>query len=529
MTGADRIALLRAHLPPDVVEVDAATLRLYASDIFWLAKAPPIAVLSPRNEAELCATMRAASAAGVSANPRGAGMSYTKGYVPDDEATVIVDLRRMDRVLEVNVEDGYAHVEAGCTWAALHKALAGTDWILGAAGPFSGLLTTIGGAASQNSAGFGASRWGTVGDSVIGLTLVLPDGTLVRTGAAARRASRPFSRTNGPDLTGLFLGDNGAFGIKATVALRLRRRPPHVGFAAYGLPSLGVLAQVQCELARREVVTSGYGFDQLKADLATRGLNTAEGARLLLELSRSQDGIVAGVWQATRVAATGTSFLREHPFTLHLIADGLSRAEVDAKLEIIKGICSDRGCAEIPTTVPRLLHARPFGPLRGMLGPDGERWVPVHALFPLSDAQRAVARWEALRATWQERLDRLGIMVSLLTMTVGLEFFLEPAFYWRDELLPIHAEALGAKTVASWASRSAAPEARDAVASLRRETQELFAGLGGISWQVARDYPFRNQLHDGSWELLARLKAAIDPANRVNPGVLGLERPDGRA
>ena len=77
-------------------------------------------------------------------------------------------------------------------------------------------------------------------------------------------------------------------------------------------------------------------------------------------------------------------------------------------------------------------------------------------------------------------------------------------------------------------SRPAAPETRDAVASLRRETQELFAGLGGISWQVARDYPFRNQLHDGSWELLARLKAAIDPANRVNPGVLGFERPRGR-
>lgn len=66
--------------------------------------------------------------------------------------------------------------------------------------------------------------------------------------------------------------------------------------------------------------------------------------------------------------------------------------------------------------------------------------------------------------------------------------------------------------------------AREAVARLRRETQELYAGLGGVSWQTARDYPFTDLLKPETRALLAALKQAVDPRGLMNPGSLGLAR-----
>ena len=94
-------------------------------------------------------------------------------------------------------------------------------------GPLSGVNATIGGALSQNSAFFGSALHGTVADSVLGVTVVLANGEIVTTGSGARNGAAPFTRHGGPDLTGIFLGDNGAFGVKVAATLRLLPRPQH--------------------------------------------------------------------------------------------------------------------------------------------------------------------------------------------------------------------------------------------------------------------------------------------------------------
>jgi D-lactate dehydrogenase (cytochrome) len=168
------------------------------------------------------------------------------------------------------------------------------------------------------------------------------------------------------------------------------------------------------------------------------------------------------------------------------------------------------------------MRAKPFGPVRGMLGLNGERWVPIHAVFSLTSAQKVVAANDAYFSSRRAFMQEHGIVYSVMTMTVGSEFFIEPAFYWLDEITPLHAKSVGEDVVRPWMDRPANVKARQAVVELRRGTQELYASLGGASWQVARDYPFQSVLEPQGWALLEALKAAVDPKGLMNPGSLGL-------
>ena len=103
---------------------DDATVELHSQDIFTAASQRVVLIVAPGSLAELSATVAAVTAAGFTLAPRGAGMSYTSGYLPVDDHTVSLDMRRLDRVLSVDPVDMTVTVEAGCTWVALNAAVA---------------------------------------------------------------------------------------------------------------------------------------------------------------------------------------------------------------------------------------------------------------------------------------------------------------------------------------------------------------------------------------------------------------------
>ena len=506
------------------VEADAATRDFYANDIFWQPGIRPLAVVFPATAEEASTAVRIATENGIAIVPRGGGMSYTKGYLPAVEDAIIIDSRDLDRVLEINSDDLYVTVEAGCTWARLNEALEGTGLRTGYWGPLSGINATVGGALSQNSAFFGSTLNATVAESVIGVTAVLADGSVVTTGAGGRHGAKPFTREGGPDLTGLFLGDTGAIGFKTSATLRLWPRPEAVGFLSFGFKTLVGMAGAQVALARQRLVSEGFGIDKTKASHSASVNRISDGLKVLGSVAASGKTVLGGIKDAAALAAGGTSFLKHHEFTLHLVLEARNEEELAVSMAMARTICSEAG-TELEASVPRVMRSKPFGPVRGMLGLDGERWVPIHAVFAMGDWRKVVEANDAFFAEKKPFMDEHGIVYSVMCLTVGTEFFIEPAFYWHDEITPLHVRSVGEDVVRPWLDRPANTAARQAVAELRDATQDLYISLGGVNWQVARDYPFRSVLNASTWALLSGVKQAVDPKGLMNPGSLGLATP----
>ena len=239
---------------------DEHSVTLYAQDVHTKGL-PALAVVQPAGTRELADAVNAVVRAGHAVIARGGGMSYTSGYVPREEGSVIVDTRRMDQVLEINAEDMYVTVQCGCTWHDLHNALAGTGLRTPYWGTLSGIRATVGGGLSQNSIFWGSARYGTAADSVIGMEVVLADGRIVRTGAGAQRNASPFFRHFGPDLTGLFTCDNGAFGFKATATLRLIPECAARSFASFDFADEGAIVKAMSDIGRANVAAECFAFD----------------------------------------------------------------------------------------------------------------------------------------------------------------------------------------------------------------------------------------------------------------------------
>jgi D-lactate dehydrogenase (cytochrome) len=521
VTAGSLLEALKSELGAASVRDDDASRSYYANDIFWQPGILPLAIVTPTTAAQAASAIRHITASGLAVVPRGGGMSYSKGTLPNRPGAIVMDARGLSRVLEVNTADLYVTAEAGCTWEAVNAALEGSGLRTPYWGPLSGVNATVGGALSQNSAFFGSALNGTVAESVLGVTVALANGDVVTTGSAGRVDTKPFTREGGPDLTGLFLGDNGAMGFKLAATIRLVPRPPAIGFLSFGFPSMAAMAEAQVAMARTRLVSEGFGIDRTKAEHSASVNRISEGLQILGNVAAAGRSLISGVKDALSVAAAGTDFLKRHAFTLHLVVERNDDADLATALATLRGIGARFG-SEIDNAVPKVMRSRPFSPVRGMLGRDGERWVPIHAVFPLGEAGRVVAANDAYFAERQGFMREHGIVYSVMSMTTGNEFFLEPAFYWQDEITELHATSLGEDVVRPWRNRPANPTARQAVVDLRRGTQELYNSLGGVSWQVARDYPFRSILKPETLALLEGVKRAVDPAGLMNPGALGL-------
>jgi FAD/FMN-containing dehydrogenase len=160
--------------------------------------------------------------------PRGGGADLVGGAI--SEGGILIDLTRLNQIIEINESDFYCEVGCGVTWGTLLSELFSKDLTTGVLGPGSGYSATIGGGLSNSTAGFGSTKYGLVPDNCLGVEVVLPNpqGTILRTGAAANKYAKPFCRYGvAPDFTGLFMGDVGTMGIKTKAFLRLYPNSPY--------------------------------------------------------------------------------------------------------------------------------------------------------------------------------------------------------------------------------------------------------------------------------------------------------------
>ena len=103
-------------------------------------------------------------------------------------------------------------------------------------GPFSGLAATVGGGMSHYAVNYGSGLYGVSAESLLGMDVILASGEMLSTGSGGGTNSLPFFRYYGPDLTGLFVGDAGALGVKARMTLRLMHKPAGFAASSFGFP-----------------------------------------------------------------------------------------------------------------------------------------------------------------------------------------------------------------------------------------------------------------------------------------------------
>lgn len=427
----------------------------------------PEAVVRPGTTAEVAAVLGWADGRGIAVVPFGAGTGVCGGAAATAGA-VTLDVSRMNRVLALDPVSGTVTVQPGIIGQALEDHLGHRGWTLGHF-PSSIHCSSIGGLLAVRSAGQASSGYGKLEDMVVGLEAVLADGTVVRAKATPSSAA-------GPDLKRLFLGGEGTTGVITEATLRLRPRPE---------------AALDRGLVFEDLTT---GLDAVRSVLRT--------------------GVVP---------------------TVVRLYDGAETALVSGRqgLELPSGGCLLVVSAEGTAEVARFVHdvaVRELVAAGGRdLGPEpGTHW-------------RAHRHDVSYRfADYVKPGGALGDAVALDTMEVaGLWSGLDRLYTAVRAALAAHSDVVLAHvshvygTGASiYFTFGAATEGDEALALSRYESawadgQRAALDAGGtISHHhgvgLLRAPWLPDELGDGGWQLLLRVKTALDPSGTLNPGKLGL-------
>lgn len=511
-------------LGADGVTTEAAECIFFSTDTLREGVVAE-AVIRPADADQLARAIAAATTAGRSVIGRGGGFSYTGGYTPAEAGSIIVDTRRMNRILEVNEEDLYVVVEAGCTWKALYEELKGRGFRTPYFGPMSGFHTTIGGALSQGSFFLGSTQFGTTADSVLALEVALADGQLVRTGSSSNRfAPSPFFRAYGPDLTGLFLHDSGAMGIKTKAMLRLIPYPEYSRFASFHLPDLESTLALMSTIARSGHAAECYAWDPALVQKFRSRNTVTEDLRYLKNVARSGGSFFKGVRDAAKLVMAGKKMLDGVNFLIHVAIDDMIEGNAEAKLVAVREIAAAFGAAESDGTMPQALRSGPFSDFlsASVLGPE-VRSLPMSGLFPhskaLEAARTAYDHFDGIRA----EMDANGITVGTIFFAVGPTVLcVEPIVNWTDTRAALHDRKANRSDVAALAADPGPPAATEIVARERAALADKFLRLGAAWIQIGKTFPYAAGREPEALALVRGIKDLVDPENRINPGALGL-------
>jgi glycolate oxidase len=211
VTDAGLVERLRSISGDDHVLTDKHELRTYESDGLRHYRMPPAIAVLPGSAEEVRQIVRACHAAKVPWVARGAGTGLSGGAIPVKDGVLIV-LTRLNRILEVDLDNQRVVVEPCVTNAAISKAVGPSHFY--PPDPSSQVVSTIGGNVAENSGGLHCFKYGFTTNYVTGLEIVLSDGEVVTLGG--KELDRP-----GYDLLGAFVGSEGTLGIATKITLRV--------------------------------------------------------------------------------------------------------------------------------------------------------------------------------------------------------------------------------------------------------------------------------------------------------------------
>lgn len=300
-------------LPPDAIVTDPVVTASYRSDHARFVDAgDPLAVVLPRSTDEVAHTLSAATRHGIPVVARGAGSGLSGGANALD-GWVVLSMTRMNRIVEIDKRNLLAVVEPGVLTGELQRAVAELGlWY--PPDPSSFEISTIGGNIATNAGGLCCVKYGVTGDSVLGLEVVLADGSQLRTGG------RTVKGVAGYDLTRLLVGSEGTLGVVTQAVVRLRPARAAPGTLLASFPTLQ---------------SSGDAVSKIIMELVPS----------LLELMDRTTVMAVEEWRGMGLE-TGTSAV--------LLAQAEATAEGSTEMQQIERLCREAAASDVIVATDQL-------------------------------------------------------------------------------------------------------------------------------------------------------------------------------
>ncbi|MBI5844159.1 MAG: FAD-binding protein [Deltaproteobacteria bacterium] len=451
---------LRKIVPGNCVLSEPEDLLAYASDATAdLCKRPPDAVVIPANAADVAKVMRYAFSNGVPVTPRGAGSGLAGGATPV-MGGIVLDMKRMNKVIEVNRRNMTATVEAGVVLNSF-KELIARESLFYPPDPQSAAVCTIGGNVATRAGGPRGVKYGTTSNYVLGLTAVLPDGEIIKAGGTCVKQSV------GYDITHLFTGSEGTLGVITDVNLRLLPLPP-----------ASATAMVVCATTEQAA--------QIVSDIIAAGTVPA-----MLEFLTLMAAATMNQTLAQPLPLTGQAYLL-------MEIDG-TEAGVKANCEVLTDLCTKSGAQEV-RIVSDPAEAAGYWKARASLYPliltMVTKTIIEDVTVPRDRLPEFVKRIQDLSA-------RLGVMIGIAGHAGDGN--MHPSILFGE---------VNEKTLA---------QAEEAVEEIVRTGLDLcgtISGEHGIGLHKARFLEW--EMGKTQVALMKRIKAAFDPKSIMNPGKIWL-------
>ncbi|SKA85881.1 glycolate oxidase [Agreia bicolorata] len=451
----------------DAVSTDPALLESVRSDKSgWVAPGLPLAVVRARTTAHVQSAMRIATRFRIPVVPRGAGTGLAGGGVGTHGALVI-STELMNEILEVNPADELAVVQAGVINQRLSDVVAPHGLVF-SPDPASKAISTIGGNIATNAGGLLCAKYGVTREAVLGLVVVLPDGSLLRTG------HRSVKGVTGFDLTALLTGSEGTLGVIVEATVRLRPIPPG------------------------DVVTLGAFFGDIRDGAAAAAAITAARIRpAVMELMDHASLVAIDAYSGTRLSAGGGAYLLVQTDARGAVDEGAAISEILTGLGADVRLAHDSAEGEALLAVRRNFHPA--------LASAGEVLI--------EDICVPRSRLADMFAAIDEISRRHGIAIP--TIAHAGDGNLHPNF-----VLPPHDS--------QQAGGSGEQNDQWVPASVWVAADELFVAamkLGGTltgehGVGVLKKRWLENELGPRSLELQRGIKAVFDPLSIMNPGAV---------
>lgn len=446
---------LRSIVGPAGILTTPEDLAVYAYDGTFAEQRPDLVVL-PTTVEQISGVVALAAAERIPIVTRGMGSGLAAGSVPFGGGIALVTTR-MNRILEIDAANSAAHVQAGVVTADLQAEVEKIG-LFYPPDPSSIRHSTIGGNIACNAGGPRCLKYGVTGDYVLGLTVVLPDGRILKTGG------KPIKDVVGYDLTALFTGSEGTLGVICEALLRLVPRPRFIRTALAEFPSL---------------------------DDASRTVNAILAAGVVpVALELMDETAIACIEEAMHLGLP-----LDVEALLILETDGSHEAAVQDEIEAAARICSENGARRVQVARSEAERAALWRARRSV-SPSLARKAPnklgEDITVPRTAIPEAVRRIKAVSAQY-------GLPVVVFGHAGDGNLHPNILFDRRDP--------------AQWATVEKMVEAIFDISLALGGTLSGEHGVGALK----RPY-IEKALGPLSIEIQRRIKAALDPLGIMNPG-----------